>query len=51
VSDEPIANLVMLDEIEVRGSEIVATVDFAEDRGPSVLFNMLIRGDGPFAVA
>lgn len=45
----PMTDLVIVEQIEVRGAEIVATVEFAPEREPIVIFNLLVRGDGPFA--
>ena len=49
ISDGAIADLIVLDSIEVRGSEIVAVVTFPDDRDPITLYQMFIRQDIPFA--
>lgn len=48
-SNRPLAELVSLEKIEVRGAEIVAIVRFPDGRPPSTTLQMLITEDGPFA--
>lgn len=49
VTGQPVAEIALLESIEVRGSEVVAIVRFPDPPFPSRLWQMLLTRDGPFA--
>lgn len=48
-SDAPVAEYLAVQTLEIRGSAIVAVVEFPPDSMPDRLYQLLLRGEGPFA--